>query len=176
MLPCIWQVETGKSEVNELKSWRALSRARREVPICPDSHEVAKVARIGATTQVDFGLDFPLGRQPREAGAPVLLGLGSAGGGPRQNPGPGLGHQEVLALLENPEFIQGEISRRMEAANDTTDVRQRTDSLQGELARITTRMRRLLDACQDEVMTLDELKERPRSKPDGVPSSPNRRP
>ena len=67
---------------------------------------------------------------------------------------------EVLAQLENPELIQGEISRRLEAANDTTNVRQRTDSLQGELARITTRMRRLLDAYQDEVMTLDELRER----------------
>ena len=67
---------------------------------------------------------------------------------------------EVLTLLENPELIQGEISRRLEDANDTTDLRQRTNSLQGELARITTRMRRLLDACQDEVMTLDELRER----------------
>ena len=67
---------------------------------------------------------------------------------------------EVLALLENPDLVQGEITRRLEAANDTTDVRQRTDSLQGELARITTRMRRLLDAYQDEVMTLEELRER----------------
>ena len=75
-----------------------------------------------------------------------------------RNPEPGHGHQKVPAPLENPELIQGEISRRPEAANNTTDVRQRTDSLQGELARITTRMRRLLDACQDEVMTLDELR------------------
>ncbi|MDE0698700.1 MAG: recombinase family protein [Boseongicola sp.] len=67
---------------------------------------------------------------------------------------------EVLALLENPDLVQGEITRRLEAANDTKDVRQRTDSLQGELARITTRMRRLLDAYQDEVMTLEELRER----------------
>ena len=66
---------------------------------------------------------------------------------------------EVLALLEDPDLIQGEITRRLEAANDTTDIRQRTDSLQGELARITTRMRRLLDAYQEEVMTLDELRE-----------------
>ncbi len=67
---------------------------------------------------------------------------------------------EVPALLENPDLVQGEITRRLEAANDTKDVRQRTDSLQGELARITTRMRRLLDACQEEVMTLEELRER----------------
>ena len=66
---------------------------------------------------------------------------------------------EVLALIEDPDLIQGEITRRLEAANDTTDIRQRTDSLQGELGRITTRMRRLLDAYQEEVMTLDELRE-----------------
>ena len=67
---------------------------------------------------------------------------------------------EALALLENPDLIQGEISRRLEAANDTAGVRRRTGTLQGELARVTARMRRLLDACQDEVMTLDELRER----------------
>ncbi len=67
---------------------------------------------------------------------------------------------EALALLENTDLIQGEISRRLDAANDTADVRRRTGSLQCELARVTARMRRLLDACQDEVMTLDELRER----------------
>ena len=67
---------------------------------------------------------------------------------------------EVLVLLQNPDFIQGEINRRLEAANDTAGARRRTDALQGELARITTRMRRLLDAYQNEIITLDDLKER----------------
>ena len=68
--------------------------------------------------------------------------------------------QEVLALLENPELIQREINRRLAAANDTVAARGRTDALQGELARITARMQRLLDAYQEEVITLDELRER----------------
>ena len=68
--------------------------------------------------------------------------------------------QEVLALLENPELIQREINRRLAAANDTVAARGRTDALHGELARIATRIRRLLDAYQEEVITLDELRER----------------
>ena len=68
--------------------------------------------------------------------------------------------KEVFAMLERPELIQREINRRLAAANDTIDARRRTDTLQGELARITARMRRLLDAYQEEVITLDELRER----------------
>ena len=68
--------------------------------------------------------------------------------------------REVLALLENPELIQREINRRLAAANDTVAARGRTDALHGELARIATRIRRLLDAYQEEVITLDELRER----------------
>ena len=68
--------------------------------------------------------------------------------------------QEVLALIESPELIQREINRRLAAANDTVAARGRTDALHGELARITARMRRLLDAYQEEVITLDELRER----------------
>ena len=68
--------------------------------------------------------------------------------------------QEVLALLENPELIHNEINRRLAAANDSVAARRRTDTLQGELARIATRIRRLLDAYQEEVITLDELRER----------------
>ena len=68
--------------------------------------------------------------------------------------------KEVLALLENPELIQCEINRRLAAANDTVTARRRTDTLHGELARIETRLRRLLDAYQEEVITLDELRER----------------
>ena len=66
---------------------------------------------------------------------------------------------EVLALLEDPELIQAEISRRLEAAKDTDGARRRTRALQGELARIGSRLRRLIDACQEEVITLEELRE-----------------
>ena len=68
--------------------------------------------------------------------------------------------KEVLALLENPELIQSEINRRLAVANDTVAARRRIDTLHSELARIETRLRRLLDAYQEEVITLDELRER----------------
>ena len=68
--------------------------------------------------------------------------------------------KEVLALLENPELIQSEINRRLAVANDTVATRRRIDTLHSELARIETRLRRLLDAYQEEVITLDELRER----------------
>ena len=68
--------------------------------------------------------------------------------------------KEVLVLLENPQLIQCEINRRLAVANDTGVARRRTDALHGELARIETRLRRLLDAYQEEVITLDELRER----------------
>ena len=68
--------------------------------------------------------------------------------------------KEVLALLENPELIQSEINRRLAVANDTVAARRRIDTLHSELARIETRLRRLLDAYQEDVITLDELRER----------------
>ena len=68
--------------------------------------------------------------------------------------------KEVLVLLETPQLIQCEINRRLAVANDMGAARRRTDALHGELARIETRLRRLLDAYQEEVITLDELRER----------------
>ena len=68
--------------------------------------------------------------------------------------------KEVLALLESPQLIQSEINRRLAVANDTVAARRRIDTLHSELARIETRLRRLLDAYQEEVITLDELRER----------------
>ncbi len=68
--------------------------------------------------------------------------------------------QEMLTLLEHPELIQAEIERRLVAANDTASPRRRIESLRGELARIQTRFRRLLDAYQEGIVTLDELRRR----------------
>ena len=68
--------------------------------------------------------------------------------------------QEMLTLLQHPELIQTEIERRLVAANDTASPRRRIESLQGELSRIQTRFRRLLDAYQEGIVTLDELRRR----------------
>ena len=68
--------------------------------------------------------------------------------------------KEMLTLLEHPELIQAEIERRLVAANDTASPRRRIESLRGELSRIKTRFRRLLDAYQEGIVTLDELRRR----------------
>ena len=68
--------------------------------------------------------------------------------------------REVLALLENPQLVRSEIDRRIAAANDTASNDRRTEALRAESARNQTRMRRLLDAYQEGLVTLDELRER----------------
>lgn len=67
---------------------------------------------------------------------------------------------EVLALLEDPQLIHSEINRRLAAANDTTSASQRMHALRGELARHNSQRRRLLDAYQAGLVTLDELRAR----------------
>ena len=68
--------------------------------------------------------------------------------------------QAVLALLENPELIQSEISQRLAAANDTVSHDRRVAALRAESARNQTQMRRLLDAYQEGLVTLDGLRQR----------------
>ena len=68
--------------------------------------------------------------------------------------------REVLALLENPQLVRSEIDRRIAAANDTASNDRRTDALRAESSHNQTRMRRLLDAYQEGLVTLDELRER----------------
>ena len=68
--------------------------------------------------------------------------------------------REVLALLENPQLVRSEIDRRIAAANDTAPNDRRTEALRAESSRNQTRMRRLLDAYQEGLVTLEELRER----------------
>ncbi len=67
---------------------------------------------------------------------------------------------EVLALLEHPELIQSEINRRLAAANETVSHDRRVDALRAEAAGLQRQMRRLLDAYQEGLVGLDELRER----------------
>ena len=68
--------------------------------------------------------------------------------------------REVLALLENPQLVRSEIDRRIAAANNTAPNDRRTEALRAESSRNQTRMRRLLDAYQEGLVTLEELRER----------------
>ena len=61
---------------------------------------------------------------------------------------------------ENPQLIQSEINRRIAAANDSTTESQRIMALRGELSRNKNQRGRLLDAYQENLITLDELRAR----------------
>jgi site-specific DNA recombinase len=68
--------------------------------------------------------------------------------------------QEIIRVLEEPELIQAEIQRRLEAARKSDPVRKREQSLRRELTRIEASTERLLTAYQENLLTLAELRRR----------------
>ncbi len=67
---------------------------------------------------------------------------------------------QVLALLENPELIQAEIERRLQALRAERPVSHRRDRLERDLTRAQNALRRLLDGYQEQLITLEELRTR----------------
>ncbi len=64
---------------------------------------------------------------------------------------------EVIRLLEDPTLIQQELDRRLTAARAS---QKREQSLHRELIRIDKAIERLLTAYQEELLSLDQLRER----------------
>ena len=67
---------------------------------------------------------------------------------------------EIVRLLEDPSLIQTELARRHEAARRAHPGRRHQAVLERDLAQVRKRMDRLLTAYQDELLTLDELRQR----------------
>ena len=67
---------------------------------------------------------------------------------------------QVLALLENPELIQAEIDRRLQALRAEHPASHRRDRLQRDLTRAQNALRRLIDGYQEQLITLEELRAR----------------
>jgi site-specific DNA recombinase len=67
---------------------------------------------------------------------------------------------QVIALLENPELIQAEIDRRLQALRAEHPASRRRDGLQRDLARAQNALRRLIDGYQEQLITLEELRAR----------------
>ena len=67
---------------------------------------------------------------------------------------------EVLRLLEDPGLIQQELDRRLEAARTSDPTRKREQSLQRELSQVDKGIERLLTAYQEELLSLEQLRER----------------
>jgi site-specific DNA recombinase len=67
---------------------------------------------------------------------------------------------EVIRLLEDPTLIQQELDRRLAAARASDPTKQREQSLQRELTRVGKSIERLLTAYQEELLSLEQLRER----------------
>ena len=68
--------------------------------------------------------------------------------------------QQIVELLENPELIRQEIDRRLQEALESNPTQRRKESLVKEQSRIQMRIDKLLDAYQEELLSLSQLRER----------------
>jgi len=67
---------------------------------------------------------------------------------------------EVIRLLEDPALIQQELDRRLVAARNADPTRKREQSLQRELTHVGKGIDRLLNAYQEELLSIEQLRER----------------
>jgi len=68
--------------------------------------------------------------------------------------------QELLRLLRTPQLIQAELERRRAESLDSSPVHQRQEQVKRELTRLSQQMDKLLDAYQEGLMTLVDLRKR----------------
>src|SRR5215470_9140899 len=67
---------------------------------------------------------------------------------------------EVLRLLQDPVLIQQALDRRLAAARTSDPTRKREQSLQRELTHVDQGIERVLTAYQEELLSLEQLRER----------------
>ncbi len=67
---------------------------------------------------------------------------------------------EITKLLENPELIRQEMERRIRQALDSGAVQKRKETIVKELRRIRQGIDKLLDAYQEDLLSLSELRQR----------------
>jgi site-specific DNA recombinase len=67
---------------------------------------------------------------------------------------------EMVRLLEDPGLIQTEINRRLQAIQDSAPTQRRKEMLQKECTRLRKGIDRLLDAYQEELISLEALRKR----------------
>ena len=67
---------------------------------------------------------------------------------------------EMISLLENPRLIDGELDRRLEAAQRAAPTKRRQEALQRELTRVRKSMERLMTAYQEDLLSIDGLRSR----------------
>jgi site-specific DNA recombinase len=78
----------------------------------------------------------------------------------RQDHLDGVVWNELVRLLENPKVIQEELNRRLETARKADPRKQREELLQRDQARLEKSMDRLLNAYQEGLVSLEQLRAR----------------
>src|ERR1700730_643918 len=67
---------------------------------------------------------------------------------------------EVVRLLEDPTLIEQELDRRLVAARSADPTKKRESALQRELTRVGKSIERVLTAYQEDLLSLEQLRER----------------
>jgi site-specific DNA recombinase len=68
--------------------------------------------------------------------------------------------REIIRLLEDPALVQAEIARRMEEARNADPLRRRQQHLRQQQTRLQNGIERLLTAYQEQLLSLDQLRQR----------------
>ena len=68
--------------------------------------------------------------------------------------------RQVIQLLENPELIRTEIQRRIKQIQDSSPTRRRKEVINKEMTRVRRSIEKLLDAYQEDLLRLEELRKR----------------
>ena len=67
---------------------------------------------------------------------------------------------QAMTLLENPDLIRAELDRRLRGIRDSSPAKQKKDKLNKEAIRVSKTIGKLLDAYQEDLIQLDELRSR----------------
>ena len=68
--------------------------------------------------------------------------------------------EQVIKLLEDPEIVRSEIRRRIKEMHNASPIKKRKETLEKEIIRVNKSIEKLLDAYQEDLLQLDELRSR----------------
>jgi len=68
--------------------------------------------------------------------------------------------EQVIKLLEDPEIVRSEIRRRIKEIHNASPIKKRKETLEKEIIRVNKSIEKLLDAYQEDLLQLDELRSR----------------
>jgi site-specific DNA recombinase len=67
---------------------------------------------------------------------------------------------QVIKLLQDPEIVRSEVRRRIKEIHNASPIKKRKETLEKEIIRVNKSIEKLLDAYQEDLLQLDELRRR----------------